>query len=261
MSWGDDVRALADEVTTNPRCAAFDVEVGAPADDAEVELVHRRLGFELDPRFLAYFRACNGLKLRWVQPLGDEERGDPGAFLRHVDDRMDCGSIRVPPLRELFPEAMDHRFNRRDDYTPNAETTPFLGGWCVGALRNALRPLDDYLWRPGDASFYNVALVADARSPDPVCVLTEDYAAALGEHRPMRARAYLDLVVATCGLVRARLDVMGHRGAAEDPPVVERVERPTREPREFLRHLLDQLPLERGREVGAAYERMVAASR
>lgn len=255
MSWGDEVRALVGALRANTWVKAFDVHVGAPADEAEIAAVHGRLGYELDARFLAYFRACNGVRLRWICPLpGDEDQDAAAVFFRHVAAGLDCGSINIPPLGALFPETMDHRFGRTDAFTPNEQTTPILGGWCEGTLRDRLRPLDDYLQRPDDSSFYNVALVADRRHADPVCILTSDYAAALSDHRPIRARAYLDLVVATCGLVRARVEVMKSGGAAGDYPLIESIRRPTREPGEFLACVLDQVPLERNREIWSAYE-------
>lgn len=255
MSWSDDVRGLVAELKSNPGCVCLDAEVGEPVTDAEVAEVRARLGFDLDPRFLDYFRQCNGVRLRWGQtPFANPGDAPQAVFQRHLDERFDCGSINVPPLRDLFPAEMDYRFGRKDAFTPNVTTTPFLGGWCVDTLRDRLRPLDDYLRRPDDSSFYNVALVADARFPDPVCLLTEDYAAALTDHAPMRARAYLDLVVATCGLVRARGEVM-KSGRSE---LIERVAAPAASPVEFLRFVLDQLSLERYREISAAWERAIA---
>lgn len=254
MSWKESIHMLVRALTENPCVALFDARIGEPAEEAEIALVHERLGYELDPRFLDYFRQCNGLRLRWIEPLGDPPNDLAGAFFENHRDGMNCGSINIPPLAELFPKTMDYRFNRQDDFVSDERRVPILGGWCEGTLRDRLRPLDDYLQSPNDSSFHNVALVADARYPDPVCILTEDYSAALSDCSPMRARAYLDFVVASCGLTRGRLTCMKPRGSAGDHPLIESVPRFAKNPEEFLRYLLDQLPLERSREISSAFE-------
>lgn len=254
MSWRESVHTLVRALRESPRVALFDVRIGEPAEEAEITRVHQRLGYELDQRFLAAFRECNGLRLRWVESFGDPPADLTGAFYENHRSGMSCGSINIPPLAELFPQQMDYRFNRRDDFVPDERRVPILGGWCEGTLRDRLRPLDDYLQSADDSSFHSVALVADARYPDPVCILLTDYGAALADCSPMRARGYLDFVVASCGLTRARHTCMKPHGSAGDHALVESVPRFAQDPAEFLRYLLDELPLERSREISRAFE-------
>lgn len=254
MTWKESVHALIGALAKNPSVALFDVQVGEPATASEIALVHQRLGYELDSRFLDYFRQCNGLRLRWIEAIGDRPEDLTSAFFENHQAGLSCGSINIPPLAALFPATMDYRFNREDDFAPNQEREPILGGFCEGALRSSLRPLDDYLQSRSDSSFYNIGLVADARYPDPVCILTTDYSAALSDCAPMRARAYLDFIVASCGLTRARLQAMRSHGSAGDYPIVESVPKFARDPEEFLAYLLDQLPLARNREIAKAFE-------
>lgn len=259
MSFHKSVATLVSALTQNPAVALFDLRIGGPLDAAELAQVHERLGFTLDPRFLDYFRQCNGLRLRWIESLGERpsDPSDPSAmaaaFFEHHSQGMNCGSINIPPLCELFPATMDYRFGREDEPSSDASSVPILGGFDEGALRSCLRPLDDYLQSESDSSFYNIALVADPRFPDPVCILTSDYSAALSDSPPMRARAYLDFVVQTCGLPRARLSALRSRGSEGDYPLIEQVPPPAKDPEEFLHYLLDQLPLERSREIAAAF--------
>lgn len=254
MTWKESVHTLVDALSENRRVALFDLRVGEPVEDAEVAQVHARLGYELDPRFLAYFRQCNGLRLRWIEPMGDPPADLTSAFFEYQQSGLSCGSINIPSLGVLFPETMDYRFNREDNPEADQHREPILGGWDAGLLRDRLRPFDDYLQSPSDSSFYNVGLVADARYADPVCILTSDYSAALSDCAPMRARAYLDFVVASCGLPRARLQCMRSRGSAGDYPLVESVPKLAADPAEFLRYLLDQLTLERYQEISRAFE-------
>ena len=255
MTWKESIENLVRALRENAKVVAlFDLHVGDPVDDAEIELVHQRLGFALDPRFLEYFRQCNGLRLRWIEFFGDPPEDLTATFFENHQSGMSCGSINIPPLGELFPQTMDYRFNRRDDFVPDEYRLPLLGGYCDGTLRSRLRPLDDYLQSSSDSSFYNVALIADAQHPDPICILTSDYSAALADNAPMRARAYLDFVVASCGLTRARSTAMKNYGAAGNHPLIESVPRFANDPAEFLAYLLDKLPLERNQEIARAFE-------
>lgn len=254
MSWKESIHILVRALKENPSVALFDLQVGEPVEEAEIALVHQRLGYELDSRFLDYFRQCNGLRLRWIEPLGDPPDDLTSAFFENHQSGMSCGSINIPRLAALFPQTMDYRFNRQDDFVPNERRVPILGGYCEETLRSRLRPLDDYLQSPSDSSFYNVALVADARFPDPVCILTQDYAAALSDCSPMLARGYLDFVVASCGLTRARLSGLKPHGSAGDHPLIQSIPRFAKDPEEFLRYLLDQVSLERNREISRAFE-------
>ena len=254
MTWKESVDTLVRALDGNPSIALFDARIGQPVTDPEIARVHERLGFELDPRFLDYFRQCNGLRLRWIELLGDPPDDLTGTFFEHHGSGMNCGSIHIPALGDLFPQTMDYRFNRQDEFVVDENRVPLLGGWCEETLRDRLRPLDDYLQSVSDSSFHNVALIADARYPDPVCILTSDYAAALSDNSPMRARAYLDFVVASCGLTRARLMCMKSYGYAGDHPLRETVPQFAKDPEEFLHYLLDQLPLDRNREIAKAFE-------
>lgn len=257
MSWKESVHTLVSALTDSPQVALFDVHVGSPVTEAEIAQVHERLGYALDARFLDYFRTCNGLRLRWIELVGDRPADLTSAFFSHHTAGLPCGSINIPPLAALFPATMDYRFNREDDFVPGQEQVPLLGGFCAGALRNQLRPLDDYLQSATDSSFDNVALIADPRFADPVCILTTDYSAALSDCAPLRARAYLDFVVACCGLTRARHHALRSYGSAGNYPLIESLPRPASDPAEFLRYLLDQLPLTRSREIGRAFEALL----
>ncbi len=254
MTWKESVRTLVRALHENPSVAVFDVRIGESAQEDEIALLHKRLGFELDPRFLEYFRQCNGVRLRWIELLGDRPDDLTATFFEHHSAGMNCGSINIPALADLFPQTMDYRFNREDNFVVDEHRLPLLGGYCEGTLRDRLRPLDDYLQSESDSSFYNVALIADSRYPDPVCIMTEDYSAALSDCSPMRARAYLDFVVASCGLTRARRVCLKPFGYEGDHPLVESVPRFAKDEEEFLRYLLDQLPLERNREIARAFE-------
>lgn len=254
MTWKQSVHTLVRALGENPRVALFDAHIGEPAADAEIALVHQRLGFELDPRFLDYFRQCNGLRLRWIELMGPPPSELTGAFFDHHRSGLNCGSINIPSLAALFPLQMDYRFNRRDDFIVDEHRLPILGGFCEATLRDRLRPFDDYLQSPSDSSFHNVALIADARYPDPICILTEDYSAALSDCSPMRARTYLDFVVASCGLTRARHRGMKAHGYAGNHPIVESIPRLGNDPEEFLGYLLDKLSLERSMEIAGVFE-------
>ncbi|MEM9069850.1 MAG: SMI1/KNR4 family protein [Myxococcota bacterium] len=187
-------------------------EVGAPATDDEIREAEAAIGFALDPRFLAFFRAANGLRVIWVSKYFDSV-DDPAAHF-HLQREMACaGRINIPSLQELFLKGPGYLFGP-DMCGPKESSRACLGGWDEHALRSSLRNLDDFLQVPGDSSYNLLGLVLSERYPDPPVIMTGDYAAALDDCHPMLARDYLAMVIATLGLPYVRLERLKNRGFA-----------------------------------------------
>lgn len=185
-------------------------EVGEPVSQSEIDEVHATLGYELDPRFLDFFRAANGIRLIWVTSYFDAVDDSISHYHSQVDMNT-CGRINVPPLRELF-EQPDYLYGW-DMYEPKQYTERCLGGWDAFALRSALRNIDDFEHRVDDSSFNLLGLVASERYPDPPVIYTNDYVAALSDAYPMLARDYLAFVIATLGRPQERYQRLKSRGA------------------------------------------------
>lgn len=190
------------------------LERGEPLTDKQLADVEASIGYALDPRFLEFFRACNGLRVLWVTKYADDQDSPESTYLYALDDGYTCGSINVPPLAELFGDPgylFGVDFQGPGEYQEDA-----LGGWDAYALRSAMRNIDDWRETPNDSSYYLPALIQDARFPDPPVLMTSDYAAAASDNHPMLARHYLQLIVATAGAQTYRMRCMSSRGFSKN---------------------------------------------
>ncbi|MFT5355379.1 MAG: hypothetical protein ACI9KE_002598 [Polyangiales bacterium] len=247
------VKAIEADESTDVRLA----EVGAPATDAEIKEVHDAIGFELDPKFLGFFRATNGLRLIWVTSHFDKF-DDPIEHYHAQTELQSAGRINVPSLRELFIDGPGYLFGP-DTCGPKQYTDKCLGGWDQHALRTALRNIDDFAQQPGDSSFYLPGLVVSARYPDPPVIMTDDYAAALSDGHPMLASDYLAFVIATMGRPHSRMDRLKSRGFGGNhdlfvPPSGWLEGAPS--PVEVLSVVHDAVSLEENTAINAALEQL-----
>lgn len=188
-------------------------EIGEPVSQQEIDEVQAKIGYELDPRFLDFFRAANGMRLIWVTSYFDQH-DDPIEHYHSQVEMNTCGRINVPSLAELF-EPVQYLFGE-DFCGPKEHSLPCLGGWDEFELRSALRNIDDFEQRPDDSSYRLLGLVESARYPDPPVLLTEDYVAALADGHPMLARDYLAFVIATLGRPQERYQRLRSRGFSEN---------------------------------------------
>lgn len=201
--------ALEESESTLVRVA----EIGEPVSQAEIDAVHAEIGYELDSRFLDFFRAANGIRLIWVTSYFDPV-DDPVAHYHSQVEFNSSGRINVPPLRELFQQP-GYLFG--PDYCkPKEYTEKCLGGWDTHALRTSLRNIDDFEQTDGDSSYNLLGLVESARYPDPPVIYTNDYAAALSDAPPMLARDYLAFVIATLGRPQERNQRLQSRGYSDN---------------------------------------------
>lgn len=212
--WIARIDALLAALNEHPLTAVSVCERGAPLSDEDLATVEARLGYALDPAFVDFFRAADGLKVCWTTTYLD------GDYAAQREEGFPCGGINIPSLLELFPAKKDHLFGW-DSVSPGENQLPILGGWDERALREALRDIDNYTFIVDEMPFKRIALVADARYPSPVLLMTDDYTAAIADHRPMKAVDYLDLVVATLGAEAPRLACLRARGYAADHAMFE----------------------------------------
>lgn len=190
---------------------------GDPVSDAEVAEVHERIGFELDPRFLEFFRVCNGLLLLWSYKTEKTDENPWKDFLQRQEAAGRSGIINVPSLTELFTPprcVFGEDFQRPGEY--NEE---LLGGWDAYEVRSRMRDIDNFDVRLSESPYYQPALIEHPRFPDPPVVMLDDYAAAASDRIPMLARHYLNFVVAMAGNPRARHSALKNRGFGKNHPL------------------------------------------
>lgn len=159
--WRADLARVAKRRRTEP--AVLEVELGEPLSDAELDAVQSKIGFSLDPRFVALFRSVNGF-------------------------RIVCGTrcAHVQPLRELIGGAPNPVLSTLYD-------SKILGGVSGSELQTRAHPLGTVTDLRADY-FQLIAVFANATHPDPVALLIDDYGAVAGDHRPVRARDLLWLL-------------------------------------------------------------------
>ena len=208
------LEALAARIEVHPKRQLIEFELGAPVSDDEIRDVETSLGVALDPRFLEFFRQCNGVRLGWVQgePASREEllkrfakAWDESSQLESDSPYDTCGSLNVPALRDLFLSEPQHTFGF--DCADDTYELPILGGIRDDVLRYALRRVDEPALLPQASAWrYNspIGIVVDARFPDPPCVFGTDHGAQLDGDTPMRARSYLDAMIGIGGSPAAR---------------------------------------------------------
>ncbi|QED29890.1 SMI1/KNR4 family protein [Microvenator marinus] len=229
-------------------------EIGEPVSQQEIDEVHAKIGYELDPRFLDFFRAANGIRVIWVTSYFDQH-DDPIDHYHAQVEMNTCGRINVPRLSELF-EQPGYLFGW-DYCQPKEHTQPCLGGWDEFALRSALRNIDDFEQTNNDSSYRLLGLVQSERYPDPPVLLTDDYAAALSDGHPMLARDYLAFVIATLGRPQERYQRLRSRGFSKNHALF--VPNPgwldvVPEPAKILAVMHDQVSLEENQAVHAILE-------
>lgn len=229
LDFGARMRACVARLATIKNIHLIDAELGAPLEDAELARVESRLGFALDPRFVAYFREMNGARVAWVEgtkPKRSAKKVEPAMsrdqavelWVKHRLDGGLFGAFHIPRLDEIFSES---RPNEIGPGTTGVDV-PILGGWKDEALRARLRIFDrwEYLLPVGEGGFDLVTVVAAPGITDPVLLRASDQGAALSDHRPMRARSYLEMLAVTAG-GQERFLFLRSEGAPGDHPIVE----------------------------------------
>lgn len=213
--WDLDARidAMLTTLSSDPRVEVLLVERQPPLSLDALERIQAELGWELDPRFVAFFRANNGLRVFWVDASFEPEEDTPDRpwehWLQARSAEVPCGSIQVPTLEEILFEPSDFE---GFDLAYGEHIATVLGQWDMTMFYERLKEIDDYEHDLGMGSYFMPGMVLDPLYPDPVVIFSDDYKAAVDATTPMLAREYLDMVVATLGIERARRDRFGYAG-------------------------------------------------
>lgn len=185
VDWGVMVQGMRDALEAHERVDVVNFKAGPPAAQKTLDAVHQRLGWQLDPRFLSFFEAFDGLHVRWECVSGEE--GAP------------CGLLWIPSLSDLIEP--DHDFQSYFSY--GTYQCRWLGGWDRHELDMCMRSIDGYDCL-GDYPIYIPGLLLHPRYPNPLVAMTSDSAASLGDGRTLRVYDYLRVVIATLGSFEAR---------------------------------------------------------
>lgn len=209
------IDAMLAALEEDPRVEVLLIERQPPLAEDALERIHELLGWELDPRFTAFFCLGDGLRVSWVDAsFTPEDRSSLQPWehwLEARDAEVLCGSIQVPPLEEVLFGASDF-----DGFSIGygEYIATVLGKWDMRMFYDRLREIDDYEHDLGMGSYYLPGMILDPLYPDPVVIFSDDYKASVDSSLPMLVREYLDMVVATLGIERVRKERMSYTSDA-----------------------------------------------
>lgn len=190
-------------------------ERGAPLTQDALERIHERLGWTLDERFLQFFRINDGLRIVWVDASFESPEPADAEPWKHFLATRDAdalgGSINVPSLETVLFDwsNFDSLSNMVGEHIARA-----LGGWDMDMFYRRLKNIDDYESDLDMGSYFLPGMMLDPLYPHPVVFFSDDYTASVDSSYPMLAEDYLNMIVATLGIERARKERMSYIGDA-----------------------------------------------
>lgn len=184
--------------------------VAPPVSEADIEAVHAKLGAQLDPAILNFYRQCDGLTLMWVTT--DNPNGD-SSTTSFCDYHPGDGAINILPLKHTFIDANwdgTHYFDFMKDHEDDQE---FAGeSYGLWDFSRSIRVFDDF-------HIYNMAgfvmIAAKGQPLDPPISIGDDHGACWTDARLTDFGSYMETVLATYGSIAARRRILltyaGHK--------------------------------------------------
>jgi hypothetical protein len=158
--------------------------IGEPAQEDDIKKIHEALGYTLCDDFLAFYRQCDGLQLKWSKDMvaAPELVTQPLFDIDEWDEIVSDGSINILPLREGLL--------RMTDGEPFEDVIEDFAETKLEDL-HAMAHIDRL------DHFYSVSVFLD-KVDNPWVSLGEDGDVAY-EGLPLTMAAYLELVFLTKG--------------------------------------------------------------
>lgn len=203
-----------------PHIYIVEARLNPPLQETQLMQRQRELGFELDERFLNYFRECNGWSLQWL--YSESPPSDPQAELERLIEANEHWKYGRFTVASLLTRAGEH--GREPQILDTEHTLRFLGGIEDRHLRQNSYEIQAYgsLPKPNQrmTQYNDIQLYTSAAHPDPICYISTDYYADLSNFRPMRARSFFELGLAFLGNAEL-LDWFESKGYDGDHELVE----------------------------------------
>jgi hypothetical protein len=191
-----------------------------PASADTIELVEAELGFSLDESIRAFFRAANGLQLRWklknspgFDPKRDKFDFEPFDWLFPWEEYLpDTGLVNILPIEETFGR------NWKDlvwfDSEAN-QSIDFLGvQYDRRDFKKNIKPFDLF------SKAYSMAFFVGDRDSNLKVILGEDHNAYFTSSKVTDFESYIEFLIATKGVVvqRKKQYSAGFNSAARPTP-------------------------------------------
>jgi SMI1 / KNR4 family (SUKH-1) len=213
------VRAMVDDLRTYPFVEVVRFEVFPPATADALAQVEEAIGARLAPALREFYGEANGLVLRWRirQDLSDAER----ARLEDLSDDYEIGNpdtdenpfahINLIPIHESIVT----RHWTEIDIDVGKATVEFGGETHEHAeFRNRLKPFDLF-------SLYDcMAFLIERGQGNPKVLLLSDYYIEWDNSRITDFASYLEMLLATRGIVECRDRIYGDYRGDLKPPLV-----------------------------------------
>lgn len=186
-----------------------------PLTEQEISQIHQKLGWELDPRFLNFFRVHNGIKLFWSDARVHSEQPKLHERMHDIQEQGGAtGGIYIKSLQEIVFDWSDFESS---SYEPGECCEDILGQWDTALLRQRLKVLDDFENDVDFGSYHLMGAVIDPIYPDPPVLFSQDYMADFSSTLPMLARDYLTMIIATLGHHALRTQRFKEMRRSEEP--------------------------------------------
>ena len=200
-------RAMVDELRNDPEIQILQFEINPPAPEKELASLERSIGAPLAASLRSFYRAANGLQLRWIHrrhPSYGIKLLEKKKVIARADvfagDTIEDGFVNLLPAHEVFDTDWKNHTWTSDMTDDDPEE---FEGEAIPRLtfRKALRLFDVY-------SFYNlVAFYVRAGVGDPPIVFGDDHGADWSDSQNAehgRFEDYLETILAMRGLVDRR---------------------------------------------------------
>lgn len=184
--------------------ALLNYTVFPPASDEIIDIVETDLGFSLDESIRAFFRAANGLQLRWklkgsegFDPKRDKLDFEPFDSLFPWEEYLhDTGLVNILPIEEIFGRNwkdlvwFDSEANQR---------TEFLGvTYDRRDFKQGIKPFDLF------NKFYSTVFFVGDRDKNLKVILGEDHNSDFTSSKVTDFESYIEFLIATKGVVVER---------------------------------------------------------
>ena len=216
MSYLARFHQLANELEKHPKVRLLAYYSFPSVTDESIQKIEQHLGFALDSRITSFYKASNGLQLRWIFENNEDFSAHlhqpstrPNDWYYATDSfRAEDGVISLLPLEMVF--GLD---KTGFDLSNEKEEIQFLGqAHSLSDFYSRLQPIDEF-------SFYcNMAFYMDGTAYPPV-LMGDEQRSNFTDSRLPDFNSYLEFLLATKGLCRKRKTFYGQYQGHLQPPI------------------------------------------
>ena len=217
MSYLARFHQLANELEKHPKVRLLGYFTFPSVSDETLNKIEQDLGAALDERIKAFYKASNGLQLRWIFENNEEfneavhQPATRPSDWQYASDafRAEDGVIAILPLEKVFAKQ-----TMELDLSDAREKLDFLGQQLsLADFYQRIKPIDAF-------SFYcNMAFYLDGTAYPPV-LMGDEQGSNFTDSRLTDFHSYLEFLLATKGLCRKRKTFYGQYQGYKQPALL-----------------------------------------